>query len=969
MRTHAGGDAGDAPATAAGDSGGTNEIGSLEWLPAAQTATDATARARSVWPVFSLVDGKSLVCALFLDTPRLRGVRREAEAIASMLEQTPSDDWDDGDRALFRDGTFFEAFGARPNGRALAQAMFRLVRHPRVRYDDAPEQSRHPSELPQFAIDPRGVRAGATFHGSEPQPAVETLDGRRIDLRSAVTLEGPPGWLADARGAYLLEATFDVDRAAKAIEAARNATPQPPSGKPALATIARVAAYLSPSESRALGIEEALEPSPHLTLAWSAGALVARAALVERSGALAELAPRTVAQGAVAACGERLVRFAPEATRGLAERLVGAGFVPRGEGTFALHGAERAALFVRETLPDWTDAQIRIDRSLESVHEPDALDLSVGARRFEGSEDWFELDVGVFFRDGERVEALTPEERSALFAGSGRYAEIRGRLVDVGKVRERQELLDDLLARQKTGLAALLALRDEIHAALGAGSVRLPDEVEALRERVRSFNGIAHVTPPSRLGGVLRHYQELGLDFLAYLAEFRFGGILADEMGTGKTLATLAYLSYRKERDGAAPSLVIAPTSVVHAWENEIARFTPELSVLTLHSGNERAALFAEIDCYDVVITSYALARLDAEKLGQTRFRTIVLDEAQNAKNPSSQISKVVRTLRAEHRLALTGTPVENSLRDLWAIFAFLEPGLLGNETAFRRRFEIPVAAGDRRAADALHARLEPFVLRRTKEEVAPELPERTEVEIVVDLSPAQKALYRTIAEAARREIFDVWDSEGEEKTNIHVLAALTRLRQVCAHPGLLSERYLGEPEASGKFDALLETIDEILDGRHKVLVFSSFASMLRIVRDELQRRELAFAYLDGSTKEAQRRTEVARFMDPGGPPVFLCSLKAGGVGLTLTAADYVILYDPWWNPAVERQAIDRTHRIGQHRAVTAYRLLARGTVEEKIRALAARKRELSDAVIRSDAAMAKTLSRADLEFLLADPI
>jgi SNF2 family DNA or RNA helicase len=324
--------------------------------------------------------------------------------------------------------------------------------------------------------------------------------------------------------------------------------------------------------------------------------------------------------------------------------------------------------------------------------------------------------------------------------------------------------------------------------------------------------------------------------------------------------------------------------------------------------------------------------------------------------------------LRAEHRLALTGTPVENSLRDLWAIFAFLEPGLLGTESSFRRRFEVPIAAGDQRATARLHARLEPFVLRRTKEDVAPELPERTETEIVVDLSPTQRKLYRAIAEAARREILEGWDELPQDKTSIHVLAALTRLRQVCAHPGLLSKQYLEQPESSTKFEALCETIDEIIDGGHRVLVFSAFASMLRLIREELGRREVGLAYLDGSVKERDRQAEVKRFMRDDGPPVFLCSLKAGGVGLTLTAADYVILYDPWWNPAVERQAIDRTHRIGQRHPVTAYRMLTRGTVEEKIRALAKRKSELSENIIRADSAIAKSLSREDLEFLLSEP-
>jgi superfamily II DNA or RNA helicase len=943
----------------------------LDWLPATTPAA-ATARARSVWPVFSSPDRKTLVCSLFLDTPRLRGVLREAEAIVTMVDQTPVDDWDESDRALLRDPAVVEAFGARPNLRALAQTMFRLVRHPRVRYDDNPELRRHPAELIPFAIDPRGVRLVATFRGTQPLPLLETLDGDRIDLASAVLVEGPPAWICDGHGAYLLDVSFDAPKAARAIEAARSAPDaERLSGTPSLATIARVAAFLSTKDRIALGIDDARDPVGRLNLRWRDGALVVRATFVDlASGAAAGLgALRTGAslQGAVATAGERLVRFSPEVMRALVDRLVGAGFVPRTDGTLALHGAERAALFVRETLPSWDDVEVELDATLDGVSTSRPLDLSIGARRSVGTEDWFELDVNVFVDgDGESGEALSRDELRELLAGQGRYAEVRGRLVDVGDLREREVLLGDLLDRQKTGLAALVALRDEIHESFG--NVRLPEEVEALRERVRNFGGIAHVDPPGNLGNVLRDYQKRGLDFLTYLSDFRFGGILADEMGLGKSVETLSSLLYRRDREGRAPSLIIAPTSVMHTWENEIAKFTPQLSALLLQSGNGRAARYEELANYDVVITSYAIARLDAEKLAKLRFRTIILDEAQNAKNPSSQISKVVRTLRADHRLALTGTPVENSLRDLWAIFAFLEPGLLGTETSFRRRFETPIANGDAKATASLHARLEPFVLRRTKEDVAPELPERTETEIVVDLSPTQRTLYRAIAEAARREILDDWDSLAPEKASIHVLAALTRLRQVCAHPGLLSEKYLTEPESSAKFDALIETIEEIIDGRHKVLVFSAFASMLRIIRSELDRRETRYAYLDGSTKEKDRRVEVARFMGEDGPPVFLCSLKAGGVGLTLTAADYVVLYDPWWNPAVERQAIDRTHRIGQQRPVTAYRLLARGSIEEKIRALASRKHELSENIIRADAAMAKTLTREDLEFLFADP-
>ena len=259
-------------------------------------------------------------------------------------------------------------------------------------------------------------------------------------------------------------------------------------------------------------------------------------------------------------------------------------------------------------------------------------------------------------------------------------------------------------------------------------------------------------------------------------------------------------------------------------------------------------------------------------------------------------------------------------------------------------------------------------MLRRTKEDVAPELPERTEVMLECDLSPLQRRLYRGLAEAARRELFAKLDGAGGEGAALHVLAALTRLRQVCAHPGLIFEEHRNEPEASAKFDAFLETVDEILSGGHRLLVFSAFSSMLRIMREALVRKEIGFAYLDGSTKDRDRQEEVTRFMRDDGPPVFLCSLKAGGVGLTLTAADYVILYDPWWNPAIERQAIDRTHRIGQHKPVTAYRLVTLGTVEEKIRELAERKAGLAKSVIKADAAFAKSLSREDIELLLADP-
>ena len=940
----------------------------LTWLPAAE-AGPPRARARSVWPVISSADGKTLTGALYLDTPRLRGVIRDAESILGMMESTPADDWDDADRELIRDEAVQEAFGTRVSQRALARALFRLARHPRTRFDDQPGANRHPVELSPFDVDVRGVRLRAVRSGDHFVPALERADGRRFTPRGAIVVDGPPAWLVNERTAYLLDGRFDPKRVIAAADAlSHNGTTheRTANGKsPSIGTIARVAPFLSAEDRRELGVVDAQSPGAVARLRWNDGALVARLSFIDR--ATGATAPFSL-HGSVAASAGRFVRFAPTTARTLGNRFLEVGFVPRGGDSFALHDVERAAMFVREIVPDWDDIDVQLDDSLATVAAGEsAIDVSISARKddVDGERDWFELSVDVFVGDGD---ALTPKELATLLQSSGRYAEVRGKLFDVEALRSRRTLLAELNDRRRTGMAALVALHDEIHEAFG--DVALPEEVEHLRERLRNFEGIPKVEPPEAVATTLRDYQRQGVDFLDYLRSFGFGGILADDMGTGKTLTVISQLLYRKEQDGPSPSLVIAPTSVTHTWENEIARFAPSLKTLRLQSGADRAARYSDVADVDVVITSYALARLDAEQLERFNFRSLILDEAQNAKNPSSQIAKVVRNLRADHRLALTGTPVENSLRDLWSIFAFVEPGLLGSEASFRRRFENPIAEGDEVAAHVLRSRLEPFVLRRTKEDVARELPERTEQIIECDLSPLQRRLYRGIAEAARRDVLAQIDEDGGmEGATVHVLAALTRLRQVCAHPGLIMPEYIDEPEASGKFDAFLETVEEVLSGGHKVLVFSAFASMLKIMRAALQKRDVAYGYLDGATKDRDRQAEVERFMSAEGPPVFLCSLKAGGVGLTLTAADYVILYDPWWNPAVERQAIDRTHRIGQTRPVTAYRMVTAGSVEEKIRALAERKSALSRSVIKADSAIAKALTKDDLEFLFADPI
>ena len=830
----------------------------LSWLPAWR-AEAKVVRARSVWPVFSSPDGVVLSAALVLDSPRLRGAVRDAAAIVAMMDATPLDDWDELDRELMRDESVLEAFAGRSVPRALARALFRLARHPRLRFDDDPSSARHPSELPEFGIDLRGLTLRATRNGANFVPLFETHDGSRIAAKEAFLLEGPPVWIATRRAAFLADGSFDARKALEVARTSTNGVPAAGAGAFTSRTIARVAPFLTGGERNELGIVDASDPTAEVAFGWSGGALVATVTFIDSAtGARAPYA----ALGAIAPQGERYVRFTTDHAAQLRERLVGAGFVPRSSDGFALHGPDRAAGFIRDVLPEWSDLQLRLDPGLsELAGGRSDLDINVSAYRSEEGSDWFELKVDVFV--GGAGDALSPKELQALLSSSGRFAEVRGRLVDIGKLRDRNALLSDLTDRRRSGFAALLALRDELHQ--NFAQVELPEDVERVRERLRDFQGIPVVEPPELTNGTLRGYQQRGLDFLSYLAEFRFGGILADEMGLGKTIQVISYLLRRKHEEGQAPALVIAPTSVTHTWENEIRRFAPELRTLRLHSGSERAARYEDVPGSDVVITSYALARLDAELLARFHFRSLILDEAQNAKNPSSQIARVVRALRADHRLALTGTPVENSLRDLWAIFAFVEPGLLGSETSFRRRFEVPIAENDAKATEILRSRLEPFLLRRTKEDVAPELPERTEVVLECDLSSVQRRLYRGVAEAARREVFALLDESGPESATVHVLAALTRLRQICAHPGLLFEEYRDDPEASAKFEAFLETVDEILSGGHRLLVFSAFASMLRIMRSALDARGISYGYLDGSTKDRDRQDEVARFMQPDG--------------------------------------------------------------------------------------------------------
>ena len=506
---------------------------------------------------------------------------------------------------------------------------------------------------------------------------------------------------------------------------------------------------------------------------------------------------------------------------------------------------------------------------------------------------------------------------------------------------------------QATLLDALLAMQPD---------ACCDDTFAALRQELRRFDGVEPGEQPAGFVGSLRDYQREGLGWIQFLRRFSFGGCLADDMGVGKTAQVLALLETRRELRAAgeriAPSLVVVPRSLVFNWQQEAARFTPQLRVLD-HSGAERNG--NDFAAYDMVLTTYGTLRRDILRLKDLDFDYVVLDEAQAIKRANTQSSKAVRLLRGRHRLALSGTPVENHLGELWSLFEFLNPGMLGAASVFRLAGEAMLNP-DEKTRRFLGQALRPFILRRTKEQVARELPPKSEQTLYCEMEHAERKRYEELRQHYRRSLLKRIATEGLAKSKIQVLEALLRLRQAACHPGLLSAERIGEPSA--KLELLLEQLREVLDEGHKALVFSQFTSFLKIVRDRLDRNAINYEYLDGATRDRQERVE--RFQTEKDCRAFLISLKAGGLGLNLTAAEYIFILDPWWNPAVEAQAVDRAHRIGQTQPVFAYRLITRETVEEKVLELQKAKRELAAAIITADNSLIRNLQPEDLALLLS---
>jgi len=469
---------------------------------------------------------------------------------------------------------------------------------------------------------------------------------------------------------------------------------------------------------------------------------------------------------------------------------------------------------------------------------------------------------------------------------------------------------------------------------------------ESLRDlgnKLRNFQGIEPVAPPRGLKAELRHYQQQGLDWLQFLRAYDFNGVLADDMGLGKTVQTLAHLLLEKQRRRLKnPCLIIVPTSLVSNWRREAGLFAPRLKVLVLH-GPDRQRYFGTLKEYDLIISTYPLLVRDEPVLAEHQYHYLVLDEAQVIKNPRAKVSRVARRLQANHRLCLTGTPMENHLGELWALFDFLMPGLLGDSRLFKQRFRTPIENhGDMEQRQRLARRVAPFLLRRTKSEVIAELPPKTEMVRSVSLPPRQAALYESIRLSMEKKVRDAIANKGLARSHITILDALLKLRQTCCDPRLLPLSEAKQINESAKLDMLMQMLPELLEEGRRVLLFSQFAKMLGIIEKRLGEAGIASCKLTGQTR---KREQVIEQFRAGKADVFLISLKAGGVGLNLTEADTVIHYDPWWNPAVETQATDRAHRIGQDKSVFVYKLITENTLEEKIMAMQARKQALADSV------------------------
>ena len=651
----------------------------------------------------------------------------------------------------------------------------------------------------------------------------------------------------------------------------------------------------------------------------------------------------------------RLIQREPELERRAYERLLELGFRAEHDWT---HPRNLLLLEPR-----------RLDRVVEQL-TAEGWRVEADGKRFRAATrmqanlssgiDWFELEGNVEFGAVQMalprlLEALRTRKRTIVLDDGTigllpvewlqRYA----RVAALGTAQD-----DSDATRFSRAQSSLL---DVLLATLPEASV--DQTFERVRTELQSFSGVEPLAPTAGFVGELRPYQREGLGWLSFLRRFGLGGCLADDMGLGKTVQVLALLEARRA-ENAGPALVVVPRSLVFNWQSEAARFAPKLRVRD-YSGTQRRRDPLDPSSFDLLITTYGTLRRDAAELKDIEFDYVVLDEAQAIKNANTASAKAARLLRGRHRLALSGTPIENRIDELWSLFDFLNPGMLGASSAFTDLKNLNGSDSDATGRALLTRALRPFILRRTKEQVAPELPPRIEQTLVVELEPAQRKLYDELRDHYRQALLPRVDRIGIKKTQIEILEALLRLRQAACHPRLIDNKTTA---GSAKLDLLETQLAEVVAEGHKALVFSQFTSFLALVRERLDAAGMTYEYLDGRTRD--RASRVQRFQQDPDCKLFLISLRAGGHGLNLTAADTVFVLDPWWNPAVEAQAVDRTHRIGQQRQVHALRLIAADTVEQKVLELQQKKRKLADAILGADAGGLAGIGRAELELLLS---
>jgi superfamily II DNA or RNA helicase len=631
-----------------------------------------------------------------------------------------------------------------------------------------------------------------------------------------------------------------------------------------------------------------------------------------------------------------------------------------------------AIAFTTEVLPilqGRDDMRVEITGQVPDYHEAgDSLEIGLSTGELDGERDWFDLGITVTVEGREVPFAdlfvALAHGQSHLLLPDGAYFSLAkpelaalARLIDEAKALQDQPDGKLRISRFQAGLWEELS---------GLGVIG--HQAEAWQRQVRGLLSVEEIEPvpvPATVNARLRPYQVAGFQWLTFLWVHGLGGILADDMGLGKTLQTLALLQHAKDMSGeqrTAPFLIVAPTSVLANWATEAHRFTPDLKVVTVSDTlGRRGGTFADaIGGADAVVTSYTLLRLDFEAYGGHEWAGLILDEAQYVKNHQSKAYQCARRLAAPFKVAITGTPMENNLMELWSLLSIAAPGLFPNPERFRDYYARPIEkSGNSELLAQLRRRIRPLIMRRTKEQVAADLPEKQEQVLEVELHPRHRKVYQTHLQRERQKVLGLLDNVNHNRFTI--LRSLTLLRQLSLHAALIDEEYTDVPSA--KIDSLLEQIEDVVGGGHRALVFSQFTRFLRMARTHLEASGVECCYLDGTT--TNRAAVISSFKD-GTAPVFLISLKAGGFGLNLTEADYCFLLDPWWNPATEAQAVDRTHRIGQTRNVMVYRLIASGTIEEKVMALKARKAELFSSVIDSDGAFSSALSADDIRALFA---